>query len=84
MQKFPGVKYQTSDQHKGLSLTRPQKDNHDGQKLFEYLVERTHFEIHTEFLNFHTGEIADHSVNIHMAYAIEKNIGPGNGRIFCI
>ena len=77
MQKIPGVKYQTSDQHKGLSLTRPQKDNHDGQKLFEYLVERSHFETHTEFLNFHTGEIADHSVNIHMAYAIGKTLIQG-------
>ena len=34
IQEFTGVKYQTNDQHKNLSLSRIQKDDQNAQKMF--------------------------------------------------
>ena len=47
MQVFNGVKYQTSNQHKDLSLSRIQRDHQDAQKMFGFFAEHDPFDIDT-------------------------------------
>ena len=74
MQEFTGVKYQTNDQHRNLSLSRIQRDHKDAQKMFEFLAKRDPFHIHTILINLNSGEVADESVNVFQAQAIGESL----------
>ena len=64
MPEFTGVKYQTSNHHKDLSLSRIQRDHQNEQKMFEFLAERDPFHIDTVLISLNSGEVADESVNV--------------------
>ena len=68
--RVTGVKCQTIDQDKDLSLSRIQRDHQDAQKMFEFLAERNSFDIHTVLINLNSREVTDDSVNIFQAQAI--------------
>ena len=70
--EFNGVKYQTSNHHKDLSLNRIQRDHYNAQKMFEFLAECISFYIHTVLINLNSGEVADESVNAFQPQAIGK------------
>ena len=72
MLDFTGVKYQTSDQLKILSLSRIQRDHQDAQKNFWFLTERNPFEIHTVLINLSSGGVADEFTNVFQAQAIRE------------
>ena len=74
MQEFTGVKYQTNDQYKSLSLIRIQKDPQDAQKMFEFLGERDPFDIYRVLINLNSGEVANESVNIFQAQAVGESL----------
>ena len=74
MQEFTGVKYQTNDQYKSLSLIRIQKDPQDAQKMFEFLGERDPFDIYRVLINLNSGEVANESVNIFQAQAMGESL----------
>ena len=43
MQEFTGIKIDTSDQHKDLSVSRIKRNHEDGQRLLRFLEERDPF-----------------------------------------
>ena len=55
MPEFTEVKYQMSNHHKDLSLSRIQKDRQNAQKMFEFLAERDPFHIDTVLINLNSG-----------------------------
>ena len=73
MPEFTGVKYQTSNHHKDLSLTTIQRDHQNAQTLFEFLAERDPFHIDTVLITLNSGEVADEPVNVFQAKAIVKS-----------
>ena len=64
MQEFTVMKYQTTDQHKDLSLSRIQRDYLDAQRMFKFLAEGAPFDIHTVLINLNSSEVEDESVNV--------------------
>ena len=64
MQKFSGVTYETSDQHKEMSKARQTRDVSDALKLIRYLEERDPFTQNTSLLNIANGMTAQEGVNI--------------------
>ena len=57
MQQFTVVKYQLSDQHMDVSKSRIQRDHQDGQKLFQFFLERNPFKIHPDLINLNSGTV---------------------------
>ena len=70
-------KYQTSNRHKDLSLSRIQKDHQNAQKMFEFPAERDQFHIDTVLINLDDGEVADESVNVFQAQTIGESLIQG-------
>ena len=77
MSEFTKVKYQTSNRHKDLWLSRIQKDHQNAQKMFEFLAERDPCHIDTVLINLNSGEVADESVNAFQAQAIGESLIQG-------
>ena len=77
MPEFTGVKYQTSNHHKDLSLSRIQRDHQNAQKMFEFLAGCGRFHIDTVIINLNSGEVADESVNVFQAQAIGESVTQG-------
>jgi len=74
MEKITGVEHRCSEQHKENSNSRLKRDQQDGQKVHEYLVDRNPFTMCDKLVNIHTGEIAGDSVNVDQAELIGKKI----------
>ena len=75
--EFTELKYQTSNHHKDLSLSRVQRDHQNVQKKFEFLAEHNPFHIDTVLINPNSGEVADESVNVFQAQAKGESLVQG-------
>ena len=80
MPEFTKVKYQTSNRHKDLRMSRIQKNHQNAQKMFGFYAERDPFHIDTVLINLNSGEVADESVNAFQAQAIGESLIQGIAR----
>ena len=67
MQKFSGVSYETSDQHKDVSAARQARDVSDTVDLIDYLNERDPFVQNDSLFNIANGMTAQERVNVEKA-----------------
>ena len=74
MQKFIGVSYETSDQHKDVSAARQARDVSDTVDLIDYPNERDPFIQNDSLFNIANGMTAQERVNIEKAREIGVNI----------
>ena len=74
MQKFSGVSYETSDQHKGVSAAGQARDVSDTVDLIDYLNERDPFVQNDSLFNIANGMTAQERVNVEKAREIGVNI----------
>ena len=74
MQKFRGVSYETSDQHKDVSAARQARDVSDTVDLIDYLNERDPFIQNDSLFNIANGMTAQERVNIEKAGEIGVKI----------
>ena len=70
MQELTMVTYETSAQHKDLSLARQVKDTADTLKILRFLESQSPFDEHDSLQNLITGETAHSSVNVDRAKEI--------------
>ena len=70
MQEFTGIKFETSDQHKDLFVSRIKRDHEDGQRLLIFLEERHPLAGQETLMNLTTGEVADETTNVYEAYSL--------------
>ena len=63
MQKFSGVSYETSDQHKDVSAAKQARDASDTVDLIDYLNERDPFVQNDSLSNVTNGMTAQERVN---------------------
>ena len=78
--EFTEVKYQTSNYHKDLSLSRIQKDQQSVQKMFQFHAKRDQFQIDTALINLNSGKVADESFKVFLAEAIGESLIQGIAR----
>ena len=74
MQKFIGVSYETSDQHKDVSAARQARDVSDTVDLIDYLNERDPFVQNDSLFNIANGMTAQERVNVEKAREIGVKI----------
>ena len=74
MQKFSGVSYETSDQHKDVSAARQARDVSDTVDLIDYLNERDPFVQNDSLFNISNGMTAQERVNVEKAREIGVKI----------
>ena len=74
MQELSGVSYETSDQHKDISVTRMEKDLSDVHQMVYYLSERNPFTGNCELYSLSTGVMANEYVNADQALLIGKKV----------
>ena len=74
MQKFTGVSYETSDQHKDVSAARQARDVSNTVDLIDYLNERDPFIQNDSLFNIANGMTAQESVNVENAREIGVKI----------
>lgn len=74
MQKFSGVSYETSDQHKDISKVRQARDVKDTLDLISYLKERDPFKENTSLHNIANGMAAQDGVNVDQTKEIGDKI----------
>ena len=74
MQKFSGVSYETSDQHKGVSAARHARDVSDTVDLIDYRSERDPFVQNDSLFNIANGMTAQERVNVEKAREIGVKI----------
>ena len=64
MQKFIGVSYETSEQHKDISKVRQARDVNDTLNLISYLAQRDPFVENPSLFNIANGVTAQERVNV--------------------
>ena len=74
MQKFSGVAYETSDQHKDVSAARQARAVSDTVDLIDYLNERDPFVQNDSLFNIANDMTAQERVNVEKAIEIGVNI----------
>ena len=74
MQKFSGISYETSDQHKDVSAARQARDVSDTVDLIDYLNERDPFVQNDSLFNITNGMTAQERVNVEKAREIGVKI----------
>ena len=74
MQKFTGVSYETSDQHKDISKARQARDVNDTLNLISYLAQRDPFVENPSLFNIANGMMAQGRVNVDRSREIGEDI----------
>ena len=74
MQKFSGVLYETSDQHKDTSAAKQTRDVSDTLKLITYFKERDPFVKNDSLFNIANGMAAQEGVNVDMARELGNRV----------
>ena len=74
MQKFCGTTFQTSEQHKDVSLARETRDVSDTLELITYLKDRDPFVQNSDLFNIANVMTAQQGVNVEKAKAIGEKI----------
>ena len=74
MQKFTGVSYETSDQHKDMSKARQARDANDTLNLISYLAQRDPFVENPSLFNIANGMTAQKGVNVDRSREIGEDI----------
>ena len=76
MQKFTGVSYETSDQHKNISKARQARDVNDTLHLisYMYLAQRDPLVENPSLFNFANGMTAQEGVNVDRSREIGEDI----------
>ena len=74
MQKFTGVSYETSDQHKDMSKARQARDVNDTLNLISYLAQRDPFVENPSLFNIANGMTAQKGVNVDRSREIGEDI----------
>lgn len=74
MQKFTGVLYETSDQHKDLSKARQARDVSGTLDLISYLKDRDPFTQNTSLFNIANSMTAQKGVNVEQSREVGDNI----------